>query len=431
MTLTAAGVGSGIDVEGILSSLNEIDRLPIDALEENIEELDVELSAFGRVESALSTFQTAVDTLGSSSDFGAFVASSSDEDVLIATAVNGETAENLDIQVVSLATNHRLSSGSYTSASADVEQGTLSFSSNSNEFDIVIDETNNTLSSVRDAINNSADNSSVSASIINVDGGNRLILTATESGTEGMISVTRDSALPLGDGDAGFDEITEATDANLIVHGFEVTRSSNTINDIISGITLDLTGVGTSTVDSRRDLESLELAMDEFVTGYNSLSNVLESVSATDLNGDQLPRGIETRFQNLFFSPVDLGDGDSASTLDMGFTFDRNGTLSIDTNRFETALGEGVNRFVEAFSKDETGLSTLFSGLIDEYIQAGGIISDREDGIDTRRRSIETQIDRLEYRLEISSARLRAQFTAMDLAVTNLQTTSGFLTNSL
>lgn len=431
MTLTAAGVGSGIDIESILSSLNEIDRLPIDALEGKIEELDVELSAFGRVESALSTFQGAVDTLGSDSDFGAFVASSSDEDVLTATAVNGETAENLDVQVVSLASNHRLSSGSYTSASADVEQGTLSFSSTNNDFDVVIDDSNDTLSGLRDAINNSEENSSVSASIINVDGGNRLILTATESGTEGMINVSRDSALPIGNGNTGFEEITEANDANLIVHGFEVTRSSNTISDVISGITLDLTGVGTATVDSRRDLESLELAMDEFVTGYNSLSSVLESVSETDLNGDQLPRGIETRFQNLFFSSVDLGDGDSASTLDMGFTFDRNGTLSIDSNKFETALGAGVNRFVDAFSKNEIGLSNQFSVLIDEYTQAGGIINDREDGIDTRKRSIETQIDRMEYRLEISSARLRAQFTAMDLAVTNLQTTSGFLTNSL
>lgn len=264
-----------------------------------------------------------------------------------------------------------------------------------------------------------------------MDGGARLILTAKESGTDGMISVTRDSALPLDGSDAGFEEITEATDAELVVHGFNVTRSSNTISDVISGVTLDLKGVGTATVDSRRDLESLELAMDEFVTGYNSLSSVLKSVSSSDLNGDQLPRGIETRFQNMFFNAVDLGDGDSASTLDMGFTFDRNGKLSIDSTRFEQALETGVNRFVDAFSKSDTGLSSQFSELIDEYTQAGGIIGDREDGIDTRKRSIESQIDRLEYRLEISSARLRSQFTAMDLAVTNLQNTSGFLTNSL
>ena len=95
MTLTAAGVGSGIDVEGILSQLEEINRVPVTALEDSRAELDVELSAYGRVKSALEAFQTSADALGSDSDFGAFVASSSDEEVFTATALNGESAVNV------------------------------------------------------------------------------------------------------------------------------------------------------------------------------------------------------------------------------------------------------------------------------------------------------------------------------------------------
>ena len=431
MALTAAGVGSGIDVEGILEQLGEIERQPIVALEAKREELDVELSAFGSVKSALSSFQTAADALGSNVDFGAFVATSSDEAVFTATASGGEVAENLEIEVLSLATNHRLSSAAYNSADSTIAQGSLTFSSGDTSFQIDIDDSNDTLNGLQDAINDSLENTTMSASIISVDGGSRLILTANESGTEGQIGVSRNDGLPLGDSDSGFEEINEATDASLIVHGFQVTRSSNTVSDVIDGVTLDLTGVGKSTVDTRRDLTSLETALDEFVTAFNTMNSALTQASQTDLQGDQLPRGVEKRVREIFFDVVDLGEGDSASALDMGFSFDRNGTLSLDNSRYEVALEQGVNRFVDVFSKSDTGISSLFSDLVDEYTQSGGIIAGREDGVDTRKSSIDSQIERLEYRLEKTNTRLRAQFTAMDLAVTNLQSTSSFLTSRL
>ena len=431
MALTAAGVGSGIDIESILEQLGEIERQPIVNLETKREELDVELSAFGTVKSALSTFQSAADLLGNSDDFGAFVATSSDEAVFTATSSGGEVAENLQIEVLSLATNHRLSSAAYASADSTVDQGSFTFTSGDNSFQIDVDETNDTLTGLRDAINNRLENTTMSASIINVDGGSRLILTANESGTDGQIGVSRNSGIPFGDANAGFEEITEATDASLIVHGFQVSRSSNSISDVIDGVTLDLTGVGKSTVDTRRDLTSLKTALDEFVTAYNTMNDSLTQAAQTDLQGDQLPRGIEKRVREIFFDVVDLGEGDSASALDMGFSFDRYGTLNLDNSQYEAAIEQGVNRFVDVFSKSDTGISSLFSDLVDEYTQSGGIIASREDGVDTRKSSIDSQIERLEYRLEKTNTRLRAQFTAMDLAVTNLQTTSSFLTSRL
>ncbi len=431
MALTAAGVGSGIDVEGILRQLGEIERAPVNALEQKKADLDVELSAFGTVKSALSAFKTAAEKLGSNSDFGGFVASSSNEEVFTATANNGDSAVNHEVEVIALATNHRLASGAYASADSPVENGTLTFSSGTDSFDVVVDDSNNSLAGLRNAINEAPENKTVSASIINVDGGSRLVLTARESGTAGQIGVSRNSNLPFGNNSAGFEEITEATDASLIVHGFQVTRSSNTISDVISGVTLELTGVGKSTVDSRRDLTTLKSAADEFVSTYNAMSTTLSNLSQNDLSGDQLPRGIDQRMRSMFFNSVDLGGGDSATALDMGFSFSRTGELTIDKGRYEAALEKGVNRYVDAFAKKDTGLASMFSSLVEEYTQAGGIISNREDGVDTRKSSIDSQIDRLEYRLEKSSIRLRKQFTAMDLAVTNLQQTSGFLAGRL
>ncbi len=427
--ITAAGAGSGIDIESILSQLNEINRQPVTVLNQKRAELDVELSAYGSVKSALSSFSSAAESLSSSSDLGGFIASSSDEDVFTAVSSGGDISENLDIEVLSLATNHRMSSPAYESSDAAIEQGTFSFTSGENSFDVEVGAGNATLDGLRDAINDSIGNTSMSASIINVDGGSRLVLTASESGIDNEISVTSPSVLGLGT-PTEFTDITPAEDARLIIHGFAVTSSSNSVSDAIDGVTLNLKSVGTANVTTERDTESLRTSLDEFVTKYNSMSDTLSSVGSSTLSGDQLPKGIDSRMRNLFFDSFELDNGDSATAFDLGFTFDRYGELSIDETKYTEALEEGVDRYVGFFTADN-GLSTKFTDLADEYTQSGGILDVREDGVDTRQSNIDDQIDRLEYRLDKASVRLRAQFTAMDLVVTNLQSTSSFLTNSL
>lgn len=419
--ITAAGVGSGIDIESILSQLNAIDRLPVTALEDRRSELDVELSAYGSVKSALSTFRSSVETLADANDFGAYAASSSDEEVFTATATGGSVPESLDIDVLSLATNHRLSSGSYAGTDSTVGQGTRTFSVGGESFDVTINSENDSLLGLRDSINDNADNTGVLASIINVDGGSRLILTAENSGTEGAISVSGTNS--------NFSEITEATDANLVVHGFTVTSSSNSISDVVEGVTIDLVGLGTSHLESARDTSSLRASLDEFVAGYNSMAGTLNSLAESQLSGDQLPRGIDTRMREAFRGEIDLGNGETTTTLDLGFTFDEFGTLSINETAYNEALEQGVQRYVNAFATAETGLASKFTDLVDEYTQSGGVIDIREDGVGTRQSSIDDQIERLEYRLEIASDRLRRQYTSMDQIVTNLQTTSSFLSS--
>ncbi len=160
------------------------------------------------------------------------------------------------------------------------------------------------------------------------------------------------------------------------------------------------------------------------------MTQTLSNVGNSQLQGDQLPRGVDTRMREIFFNQIELDNGDKASPLELGFSFDRNGTLSIDEKKFNAALDDGVNRYVEFFSSTN-GIASTFTNLVDEYTKAGGIIDSREDGVDTRRNSIDDQIDRLEYRLDKASDRLRKQFTAMDLVVTNLQSTSSFLTSRL
>ncbi|MFT5895264.1 MAG: flagellar hook-associated protein 2 [bacterium] len=425
--ITAAGVGSGIDIESILSQLDQVERRPVNVLNSKRAALDVELSAYGTVKGALSALNTAAKTLGSDNDFGAYEAFSSNDDIFTATSTGGDIAQFLDIEVLSLATNHRLSSAALPSAQSAVPEGTWGFSAGDNDFEVDLGPSTATLEGLADAINNSVTNTSMSASIVNVDGGSRMILTAKETGADNQISMNQPGLIL---NNINFDEVTGPRDAQITVHGFTVTNSSNMITGAIDGVTLNLKGVGEATVNTERNTESLRSSLNEFVTKYNALSDTMSNLSQNQLQGDSLPRGIENRMRDVFFNSIELGNGDSSTALGLGFTFDRNGKLSLDETKLDSALEQGVNRYVDMFNSTD-GLSSKFSTLIEEYTKTGGIIDTREDGVGTRQSSIDNQIDRLEYRLDKASDRLRRQFTAMDLIVTNLQSTSSFLTSRL
>jgi len=424
--ITAAGIGSGIDVESIITSLMEIERQPIEALNTKKSRLDVELSAMGRVKSSMNELATSARVLGDGTKFGPFKASSSDEDVVTATATGGSSAEYHSVEVLSLAQNHRMASGLYDSIDATVGSGTLSFSSGENNFDITIDGSNNTLIGLRDAINDSLDNSSVAASILNVDGGSRLVLNAREGGTENAITIGGSSSMA-----SELTEITPALDAELIVDGFAVTSSTNSVSDVIEGVTFELVSVGKSEIQTERDTASLRESLDTFVANYNSLRSGLNSLSTGELQGDQLPRSVETAIRNIFIQDINLPNGKTISPLSMGFTFDRFGVLSIDETRLNSALAGGMEGFIEAFIASQTGFSAKIEDALDRFTSIDGVIAGREQGIENRQGSLDSRIEQLEYRLENTEERYRRQFTVMDQLVSQLQSTSSYLVDQL
>ena len=426
--ITAAGVGSGIDVESIITSLMELERQPIEALNNRRETLDVELSAMGSVKSAMNELATSARLLGDGTRFGPFQASSGDEDVFTATATGGSSPEYHSVEVLSLAQNHRMATDLFESADASMRTGSLTLSSGENSFDITIDNSNKTLVGIRDAINDSTDNTSISASILNVDGGSRLVLNAKEGGTDNEITVDGSRSLTR---KLKLTEITEAVDAQLIVDGFTVTNSSNSVSDVIEGVTLDLKSIGNAEVQTQRDTDSLRESLDAFVSNYNTLRSGLGRLSADQLQGDQLPRNAEATVRNVFSQDIELPNGQSISPLDTGFTFDRFGVLSIDETRLSDAQTGGMESFIEAFTATDTGFSAKIEDALDRFTSIDGIIAGREKGIENRQGTIDTRIEQMDYRLENTELRYRRQFTVMDQLVSQLQSTSSYLVEQL
>lgn len=424
--ITAAGVGSGIDVESILTQLMALEREPVNALEAKRQGLEVELSAFGSVRSAMGELATVTRTLGDTTKFGPFVATSSDEAVLTAKATGTAAAERHEIEVLALAEAHRIATDGYESDAASVGTGKWNFASGDNTFSVTLSRDADSLRDLRDAINDSADNDSIVASLLTVDDGTRLVLNARETGTDHMISATRRRSRP-----APFTEVTAASDARLVIDGFDVTSASNTVGNVIEGVSLDLVSVGNVGLNTQRDTTSLRESLDGFVANYNTLVSDLNKLGNDTLQGDRMPRNVEAALRTRFSAEVNLTGGAAVSPLELGFTFDRNGVLSIDETRLDKAQESSLERFVDAFALAEEGFAAGIESVLNTYTSAGGRLDGREDGIERRRSTIDNQIDRYEYRLEQTEIRYRRQFTAMDQVVSQLQSTSGFLAERL
>ncbi len=417
--LSSAGIGSGLDVNGIVSSLMAIERRPLDTLNQKQNDIQVQLSGWGRLNSSISSLEDAATKLQDTSSFGKFTATSSDEAIATATVSAGSTAESHDIKVITLAEKHRLASDLYTDPDAAVGQGTRTFTVDGTSFDVTIDATNDSLTGLRDAINAAAGNNGVAASIINVDGGSRLVLTARESGTKGAITAP-----------AGFTEINAATDAELEVDGFAVTASSNTVTDVLPGITLELKDVGTVQIDTQPDTDGMKDLLNDFVTNYNSLVATVQSLRDGDLGADGLLLGIEGSLRSQFFVSQDVG-GQPTTVFDMGLTFDKDGVLSLDSAKLDEALTENPDRVRAFFTTAETGYGERIKNTLREYTKVDGLISTRQDTLNDRTRSLDDEKERLEFRLSRTEQRYRDEYTRLDTIMAQLNSTGSYLTGQL
>lgn len=418
--ITSAGIGSGIDIESIISKLMILENQPLYNLRKKQANLDVQVSAFGKLKNAISELEDSAVKLGENSAFGRYTASSSNEEAFTAVATTGTVAEFHDIEVISLAENHRLSSNPFTSADEPVGTGNYSFSSGEDVFDVTISASNNTLTGMRDAINDSPDNNTISASIINVDGGSRLVLTSKTAGTANAITAP-----------AMFSEIEAAKDAELIIDGFNVTHSSNTITDVIPGVTMELNSTGSGELATSRDTDSIRESLAGFAEKYNTLKSTIDSLGGTILKGENLLLNIESRIRQQFFTPVDLGNNETTSPFELGFTFDKTGLLSIDDKKLTTAIDTDIERLVSSIADSNNGFAKQIETSLTTYTNIDGLIGNKTDGLDRRNESINTQADRLEYRISQTEARYRRQFSALDTLVSQLTTTSNYMTQQL
>jgi len=445
MAITAAGVGSGLDVENIVTQLMRLERRPLDALVQRESEFRAELSAFGRLKSAISSFKSAMEDLGSLDKFQVFSTTSSDEDVLTASADSSAAQGVFAIDVDRLAQNHKLA-GAQVSDSTDIggtagDQLELEIGDGSSGTLTIDLSAGMTLEELRDTINESEDNPGITASVLNVGGGNqRLILTSQESGYDNRIVATEtfdagSTALGLAEANQKPDgnplDNLNQLDASFEVDGFAVTASSNTVTSVIDGINLELKQTGSASISINRDTEAIKESMQGFVDAYNDVQELISSLGAGELSGDSVLRSLQGQLRGVLNTAPQAITSNFSSLGELGVATERDGTLSFDSSDFESALNTDFSGVAQLLANDDQGFAFRFAALAENLLDDDGLIDSREDGLNDQIRSLENRQLSLEDRLELKEQAMRSQFASLDSLLGQMQSTSQFLVNQL
>ncbi|ERK17902.1 Flagellar hook-associated protein FliD [Pantoea sp. AS-PWVM4] len=458
-SISTLGVGSGLDLSSILDSLETAEKASLDPISTQQTAYTAKLSAYGTLKSALTTFQTANTALNDADLFTATSATSSSS-AFSATTSGSTVAGNYTISVSQLAQAQTLTSATQTSnstalgdSSASSRTMTITLVDGTSK-DITLTSDQTSLTGMRDAIN-SAD-AGVTATIIKTgDSSYRLSLTSSETGSDyavSSISVTGDDTLQ---GIVGYDstsssnamtESVTAQNAKLTVNNVEIENSSNTISDALEGITLKLndTTTGNATLSITKDSSKAQSAIESWVDAYNTLLtqfDTLTKYTAVDVGsdsqdssngallGDSTLRTIQTQLKSM------LTNAQSSSTYktlaQIGITTDpTSGQLELDSDELETALTSDPDGVKEMIVGDgtTTGITTTIATNLTSWLSTTGIVQAATDGVSKTLNDLTDQYNDMSTRIDNLIARYKTQFTALDVLMSQLNSTSSYLT---
>ena len=404
MALSAPGIGSNLDVNGIVSQIMALERRPLTVLDTKEAKYQAQLTAYGSLKGALSSFQSAVAALASPARFSAVTASFADTTVATATASSAAAAGSYSVEVQTLAQSHKLKSATFAATSTTVGTGTLTirfgtysggtFTLNPDQAaqTISVDASESSLAGVRDAINTA--NAGVSASIVNDGSGNRLIIASKDTGVANALKITVEdddlantdnaglSQLAYDASTGGTTNLTQtfaAQNATAVIDGIAITKASNTISDAIEGVTLNLLKTNTpsaTTLTVTRDTAGIQAAVQSFVTAYNDLNKIVTDLSKYDaankrsstLTGDATVRSVQTQLRGVFNTTLSTAGGGLTALSNIGISFQKDGTLKLDSSKLTTALSDStkdVSTLFAAVGKPTDSLVSFVSSTSD------------------------------------------------------------------
>lgn len=438
-------VGSGLDPTSTAKQLVAAERAVADSrLAKTETKIKAEVSAVASLRSAMSALQSALRTLATPASAQPRTVGLSTTGSFTASAASGAPTGHYQVEVKQLASAQKLASAGYVGGqTSEVGTGTLSISAGSHQFDIEIIDGKSTLADIRDAINAKAAGKGVQASLVNGDGGTRLVLTALDSGTANAISVTTTggdgglATLVNGDGTAqsGITELVAARDATVVVDGIERTSATNTITDLLPGISFNLTEAKPGTTVQMHvgiDTAAQMAAVKTFVEKYNAALSTTASLTAYNaatqtaavLNGDSMVRGLTRQLR-------DMVGGDVTQLKSMGIEIAKDGKLTLNEADFTGAVAKDSSVVSKGFGAGEGTLGTRLNKQMTDLLALDGPLKTRDNSLTQRTKTLTQQRDALDRRMSLAEARYKAQFIALDTLVTKLQSSSNFLTQQL
>jgi flagellar hook-associated protein 2 len=467
MSFRIDGLVSGLDTGAIIEQMMAIERLPIANMQKKQQQLEQQKNAWRDINTRMRSLVDKFTSLKLESTYLGRTATSSEESILRANASSSAVEGTYQVVVKQLATAAvRYSEKRVEDIDAPLGAGTLTFElGNGQTVDIEVAaewslrDLVNHINALRMGDDDAAHPFAVKASIVD----NRLVLTSREMGVENRFIVSSVSE-GLGGAFGSFLDVEgSGQDAELEINGItSIKSSSNTLEDVIQGVTLELLEVGTTTVTVSQDTQQVINRLQEFVDQYNSvisfINDKLQAQSAMDsssirgtLSGDSTLLRLQSTLRSIVASGTG-GDGKYSTLSQIGISTakfvagaaDYSGKLTLDKAKLEEALKEdplAVKELLFKVTELEEGDETVTenSGILhnlEEYVRtftrAGdGILTAKDKSYDEQIKDLKQQVERMEQRLEIRQERLSAQFVALEKVLASMQTQGDWLSAQL
>ncbi|MCK6435460.1 flagellar filament capping protein FliD [Rivihabitans pingtungensis] len=384
MGLTVGGLGSGLDIEGMITKLMAIEAAPLTQLQSKQAKASTKISAWGTVKSAVAAFQTATQAMQSATAFNSLKGTSSDETVASVTTTSQSKAGSASIAVTQLAqAGKTMLAGTFTAgqtintlstaSTITLQFGTITgasgptatFTPDSSVTAKVINiRANATLEQAVEDINKAA--VGVTARTVSTPAGLKVVVESLSTGGKTDMRINTGTGIlnsgsnafgvvPTSVGAVGTD-LVHAQDAQYTIDDVPISSKTNTITDALSGSTITLKGVSAAgkkaNLTVATDTSGVKTQLEAFVKAYNDLNTTLRSLSAYGvspgkgqapvgggaLSGDSTIRAIQIEMRAMFNQPVPGAPKGYSSMVDIGVTFAKDGTLSLDSSKLSTAL---------------------------------------------------------------------------------------------
>jgi flagellar hook-associated protein 2 len=439
-SISSPGIGSGLDINGIVNSLVEMERQPLVQLQKAASSVQSRLSLYGQVKSQLSSLEDAAQKLSSSSGWSGMTVSSSNPAAISATAVPGSKSASFSVEVTALATKQVtvVAPGQLGNGSLMLQQGSWAtgafVSTGGAAVTITIDDSANTLAAIAGKINSSS--SGVEAMVVQSAEGERLVLRSTQTGAASGFNV---SLAP------SFDELRpsqQAQDARFQVDGLEFKSSSNSVAQALPGVSLKLTQVTTEPVEIKleQDKEAVKKSIQALVDAYNTVNSTLanamkyspEAKSAAPLQGDSTAVGLQNSLRGLM--RTELTGQPLARLQDLGITLQLNGSLAVNSSKLDAALEKPVD-LKQFFGANTSGQPRGFGLQVVDFVK-GALASDgrvtvRTEALQAGMKRNSSDQERVNERAERTQARLYAVYNAMDTKVGRLNSINSYVSQQL
>ncbi|CUB02889.1 flagellar filament capping protein FliD [Marinomonas fungiae] len=468
------GVASGLALEDLVTQLVSAERTPkASQLDSQKRTVDVSLSALSKIRSALGEFQGSLDILKSADKLMQRAATVSHPDDLTpfdVTTSGAASAGSYNITVEALASGTRATSvdGSFAGSDSVVSttDGILTFGADGNSFDVEV-TAGMTLSQLREAINSKSDNFGVSANIINTGDpavGSKLVITSSITGDPATkeLSITNnnaelDTVSTVASGGGAAMSTVSAQQAHIKIDGVDAYSDSNTMENVIQNVSLDLKSVtnGTAaTLDVSTDKETVRGYIDDFIENYNKLMSAIEDETKSGtlsddgetfsgggaLNGNSMIRGLRDQMASDIIGSVGTADPTLNTLFALGISIDEDGKMEISStnayggptgeDRLNAALDGSFDKISSLFSGD-SGIATRMESSLEYYTQSKGLFDSQEEVLKSQLESITQRREDLDQYISGYEETLRKRYAALDSVVAQMYQTSSYLMSQL